>query len=158
MQILKKGMEGRHVPSSKGKPHNFANPFNIRNGGNLGGRWPIITSNPDLIYIPFYSFPEEIENMELPQEYHNDINLGFCYDFLKCLIDPDFDGIIWEEGWENFFESYAHIICCGLNCKSVEGQSSIVIICGYDANPVPSRLLNQVGHCFSLIEVTGHSP
>ncbi|GAB5571835.1 G-protein coupled receptor family C group 6 member A [Prionailurus iriomotensis] len=40
------------------------------------------------------SFTEEIENMELPQEYHNDINLGFCYDFLKCLIDPDFDGII----------------------------------------------------------------
>lgn len=38
MQILKKGMERGHIPSSKGKPHNFANPFNIRNGGDLGGR------------------------------------------------------------------------------------------------------------------------
>ena len=75
MQIFKKGMERRHIPSCKGKPHNFANPFNIRNGGDLGGRWPVTTSNPDLIYIPFNGFTEEIENMELTQKYHSDINL-----------------------------------------------------------------------------------
>lgn len=76
MQILKKGMERGHIPSSKGKPHNFANPFNLRNGGDLGGRWPVIASNPELIYIPFNGFTEEIENMELTQKYHNDINLA----------------------------------------------------------------------------------
>lgn len=158
MQVLKKGPERGHIPSSKGKPHNFANPFNIRNGDNLGSSWPIITSDPDLVDIPFNGFTEEIEDMELPQKDHDDINVGFCYDFLKCLIDPGFNGVIWEEGWDNFFEGYTHVICHGLNCKSVESQSPIVIICGYDANPIPSGLLNQVGHCFSLIEVTGHRP
>lgn len=117
---MKKGLERGHIPSSKGKPHNFANPFNIRNGSNLGGCWPALANNPDLIYIPFNGFTEEIENMELTQKYHNDINLGFCYGSLKCLIDPDFDGNIWAEGWESFSEGYAHIICCCLNCKSVE--------------------------------------
>ena len=165
-----------HVPSSKGKPHNFASPFNIRNGSNLGGCWPALAmkkamathssvlawripemeepgglpsmgshrvrhdwsdlaaaaaaaaNNPGLIYIPFKGFTEEIENMELTQKYHNDINLSFCYDSLKCLIDPDFNGSIWEEGWESFSEGYARIICCHLNCKSVESPlpSSVV--------------------------------
>lgn len=120
MQILKKGLERGNISFSKSKPYNFANLFNIRDAGNLCGCWPIITSNPDLIYIPLDGFTKEIKNMELPQKYHNDINVDFCYDFLKCLIDPDFDGIIWEEGRENFFEGYAHVICCSLNCKSVE--------------------------------------
>lgn len=158
VQVLNKGLERGHIPFSKGKPHNFANPLNIRNGGNLGSSWPIITSNPDLVYISFNGFTEEIENMELTQKHHNDINVGFCYDFLKSLIDPNFNGVIWEESWDNFFEGYTHVICHGLSHESVESKSSIVIICGYDADPVPSRLLNQVGHCFGLIEVIGHRP
>lgn len=88
MQILKKGLERGNISFSKSKPYNFANLFNIRDAGNLGGCWPIITSNPDLIYIPLDGFTKEIENMELPQKYHNDINVDFCYDFLQSQMLP----------------------------------------------------------------------